>query len=103
MYSLALVSERPSARTVKSVVATACCSADARAGRRLCQAGPHGLDLEVRVEVGVTHLAAEPGGLVAAEGRRRVAGAPDVDVDGTGLEHRGEPVGVRHVARPHAC
>ena len=52
-----------------------------------------GLDLEVGVEVRVALLAADARRLVAAEGRRRVAGAPGVDVDGARLQQRGELVG----------
>src|SRR4051812_40616477 len=71
MYSLALTPGRPSARTVRSAVATALRSREAR---------PDGLDLQVGVEVRVPHLAPDAGRLVAAERRRGVARAPDVDV-----------------------
>src|SRR5256714_3238488 len=68
MYSLALASGRPSAITVRSAVANS------------GQARPDRLDLEVRVQVRVPHLAADAGRLVAAERRRRVARAPHVHV-----------------------
>src|ERR1700752_3923552 len=60
------------------------------------------LYLEVGVEVGVALLTPNPRCLVAAEGRRRVAREPGVDVDVAGVEHRREPVGVGDVARPDA-
>src|SRR4051794_12213927 len=69
MYSLALASGRPSAMTVRSAVAT---SGEAR---------PDRLDLEVGVEVGVAHLAPDPGRLVATERRGRVTRSPHVHVD----------------------
>src|SRR5439155_17796534 len=78
MYSLALGSGRPSAITVRSAVATA--------ARASSEVGPDGLHLEVRVEVRVAHLAPDPGRLVAAERRGRIARAPHVHVHGSGLQ-----------------
>src|SRR5436190_9440618 len=61
---------------------------------------PDGLGLEVGVEVGAALLAADAGGLVAAEGGRRVAPAPGVDVDVARLEHPRQLVGLGDVAGP---
>src|SRR2546423_4446567 len=93
MYSLALAPGRPSAMTVRSAVATL-------RNRRSAEAGPDRLHLEIGVQVRVPHLAPDPGRLVSAERRRRVARAPDVHVDRPRLEHRRQPVGVADVARP---
>src|SRR6476659_4954888 len=51
------------------------------------------LVLEVAVEPGVPVLAAEPRGLEAAEGRRRVRRAPGVHVDLARAQQGGEAVG----------
>src|SRR4051812_4731923 len=90
MYSLALASERPSASTVRSAVAIS------------GEAGPHGLELEIGVEVRMSHLAPYPRCLEAAEGRRGVARAPDVDVDRARPQQLRELVCVADVAGPHA-
>ncbi len=57
------------------------------------QCGPYRLGLEIGVETVVAVLAADARGLEAAERRRGVDGAPRVDVDRAGAQHRGELVG----------
>src|SRR5436190_18682170 len=62
----------------------------------------NGLCLEVRVEVGVTHLAPDPRLLEAAERGSGVGWAPDVHVHLTSPQQSRELVGRGDVPRPDA-
>ena len=66
------------------------------------QLGEDRLGLQVGAQALGAVLAADAGGLEAAERRGRVDRAPGVDVDRAGAQQRGEPVGVGDVARPDA-
>src|SRR6202043_3373844 len=70
--------------------------------RRGSQRGPHDLRLEICLETLVAVLAAEARSLEAAERRAGVDGTPRVHVHRARAQGPRQPVGARHVARPHA-
>src|SRR3981189_386187 len=70
--------------------------------RGCSQRSPHGLGLEIRVEPVAAVLATDPGRLEASDRSGWIDQAPCVDVDRARPQHRGQPVGVAHVARPYA-